>query len=92
MKVIIDITEQEFNFLKKQVRLGWAQPIEQIIVEEGIILEECNIEDCISRKQAENACLNGCNKDYKEILGDIRKLPSAYPKNTYRSKEDESNN
>ena len=33
--------------------------------------------DLISRKQAEECCLNGWNKDYKDILEDIRKLPSA---------------
>ena len=33
--------------------------------------------DLISRKGAEQCCLNGWNKDYKAILEDIRKLPSA---------------
>ena len=33
--------------------------------------------DLISRKEAEQCCLNGWNKDYKDILEDIKKLPSA---------------
>ena len=33
--------------------------------------------DLISRKEVEKCCLDGWNKDYKDILEDIRKLPSS---------------
>ncbi len=36
--------------------------------------------DAVSREAAVNACLNGWNKDYKEIVADIRALPSVQPK------------
>ena len=36
--------------------------------------------DCISRKEAVNACLNGWNKGYEEIVEDIRTLPIMRPK------------
>lgn len=35
--------------------------------------------DAVSRKAAVNACLNGWNKDYKEIVADIKALPSVIP-------------
>lgn len=36
-------------------------------------------EDYISRQAAINACLNGWNKDYIEIVKEIRALPPATP-------------
>lgn len=36
--------------------------------------------DCISRQAAIDACLNGWNKDYKEIVEEIRTLPPVTPK------------
>ena len=53
-KILIEITEQDFNFLKRQVSLGWSQPIEKIIVEDGIVLDDCNPENCISRDEVED--------------------------------------
>ena len=35
--------------------------------------------ELISRQAAIDACLNGWNKDYKEIVEDIRALPPATP-------------
>lgn len=37
-------------------------------------------DDCISRKDAVDACLNGWNKGYEEIVADIRTLPILQPK------------
>lgn len=34
-------------------------------------------DDCVSRQAAIDACLNGWNKDYKEIVEEIRALPPA---------------
>lgn len=39
--------------------------------------ESC--EDAISRQAAIDACLNGWNKDYKEIVEEIRALPPVTP-------------
>ena len=39
--------------------------------------EEQTDGDLISRKEVEKCCLDGWNKDYKDILEDIRKLPSS---------------
>ncbi len=36
-------------------------------------------EDCVSRQAAINACLDGWNKDFKEIVTDIRNLPPVTP-------------
>lgn len=36
--------------------------------------------DCISRQAAIDACLNGWNKDYKEIVADIKALPPVEQK------------
>lgn len=44
---------------------------------EALQQEPC--EDCISRKAAIDACLIGWNKDYKEIVEEIRTLPPANP-------------
>ena len=38
------------------------------------------MDDLINRQDAINACLNGWNKGYDEILIDIKTLPSAEPK------------
>lgn len=40
-------------------------------------IEPC--EDAISRQAAIDACLNGWNKDYKEIVEEIRTLPPVKP-------------
>lgn len=40
-------------------------------------MKENNMNDFISRKAAMDACLDGWNKGYKEILADIKALPSA---------------
>ena len=42
-------------------------------------LEQEPCDDCISREEAIKACLDGWNKGYKEILEDIRNLPSVNP-------------
>lgn len=43
-------------------------------------LEVQTDDDLISRQSAMDACLNGWNKDFREILKDISTLPSEYPK------------
>ena len=43
-------------------------------------LEQQPCEDCISRQAAIDACLSGWNKDYKEIVEEIRTLPPVTPK------------
>jgi hypothetical protein len=40
-------------------------------------LIECG--DCVGRQAAIDACLNGWNKDYKEIVKEIRALPPVTP-------------
>lgn len=42
-------------------------------------LEQEPCEDAISREAAVNACLNKWDKDYKEIVADIRALPPVTP-------------
>lgn len=42
-------------------------------------LEQEPCEDCISRQAAIDACLSGWNKDYKEIVEEIRTLPPVTP-------------
>ena len=58
----------------------WKPAIKKIIetVEQNVgEISEQTDGDLISRKEAEKCCLDGWNKDYKDILEDIRKLPSA---------------
>jgi hypothetical protein len=45
-------------------------------------LEHEPCEDTISRQAAIDACLNGWNKDYKEIVKEIRALPPVTPQYT----------
>ena len=42
-------------------------------------LEQEPCDDAISRQAAIDACLNGWNKDYKEIVEEIRTLPPVTP-------------
>lgn len=42
-------------------------------------LEQEPCDDAISRQAAIDACLNGWNKDYKEIVKEIRALPPVTP-------------
>ena len=44
------------------------------------IAENATVEDCVSRQAAIDACLNGWNKDYKEIMADIKALPPVEQK------------
>lgn len=43
------------------------------------LLEQEPCDDAISRQAAIDACLNGWNKDYKEIVEEIRSLPPVTP-------------
>ena len=45
-------------------------------------LQQEPCEDAISRQAAIDACLNGWNKDYKEIVEEIRALPPVKPQYT----------
>ena len=45
-------------------------------------LEQEPCGDAISREAAVDACLNGWNKDYKEIVAEIRALPPVTPQYT----------
>lgn len=45
--------------------------------------------DAISRQAAIDACLNGWNKDYKEIVKDIRTLPPVKPQEPYRAESED---
>ena len=50
--------------------------IEDITINEAIkVLQQEPCTDAISRQAAIDACLNGWNKDYKEIVEEIRALP-----------------
>jgi hypothetical protein len=46
------------------------------------LLEQEPCDDAISRQAAIDACLNGWNKDYKEIVKEIRALPPVTPQYT----------
>ena len=46
----------------------------------AIIRDLNSCDDAISREAAVHACTNGWNKDYKEIMADIRALPPVQPK------------
>ena len=46
-------------------------------------------DDCISRKDAVDACLNGWNKDYKEILSDLQTMPTVQPQTGWIPVENE---
>lgn len=48
----------------------------------AIIRDLDSCDDAISREAAVHACTNGWNKDYKEIMADIRALPPVHPKQT----------
>jgi hypothetical protein len=50
------------------------------IVTKALAQEPCA--DAISRQAAIDACLNGWNKDYKEIVEEIRALPPVKPQYT----------
>lgn len=63
---VIDKTDA--SELAKAFNHLWDKYIEQ---------EPC--EDCVSRQAAINACLDGWNKDFKEIVTDIRTLPPVTP-------------
>lgn len=43
------------------------------------LVKDLQCSDCISRQAAIDACLNGWNKDYKEIVEEIRALPPVKP-------------
>lgn len=60
----------------KSVHNGSFGPALKIAIK---ALEREPCEDAISRHAAVNACLNGWNKDYREIVADLRTLPPVTP-------------
>ncbi len=63
------------NMDRKYMEEGMSEALDMAIK----ALEQEPCDDCISRKEAIKACLDGWNKGYKEILEDIRNLPSVSP-------------
>ena len=82
---MIDISKDRYDEIMamdwKNCRLIFDEELRAI--HDGNPLEECN--DCISRQAAIDACLDGWNKGYKEIVEDIRALPPVTPKQTFES-------
>ena len=77
MKQMIDIPNSLYANLQKIQNGSIACKRILETVKNGTPLSE--LEDCISRQAAIDACLNGWNKDFKEIMEDIKKLPPVKP-------------
>ena len=79
MKLIIDIDE---NFYNGESDITVLKLLESL--KYSIPLDECEVEDCISRKQAyESAkCIYESNSEAKgfDVLKMLNELPSIYPK------------
>ena len=70
--------EQNIKAILETNFSGFKEEVIDIAVKKIIEIESCG--DAISRQAAIDACLNGWNKDYKEILADIRALPPVEQK------------
>lgn len=81
MKLIIDISKDRYDEIMsmdwKNCRLIFDEELRAI--HDGKALEQEPCTDCISKQDAIDACLNGWNKDYKEIVEEIRALPPITP-------------
>ena len=84
---IIDFEKEDEGMEKEEMierliafRNGWENPKSATPDFWEEVIEAVKVgEDTISRQAAIDACLNGWNKDYKEILADIRELPPVKP-------------